>query len=43
MSILITTDGTCIIVDGSIVVSARTRFEAERELQRRKLPERRAA
>lgn len=36
MSICVTEDGTTIIVDGDIVVSARTREEAQREVERRK-------
>jgi hypothetical protein len=35
-SLVTTEDGTCIIVDGDISVSARTREEAERELARLK-------
>jgi hypothetical protein len=43
VSILITCDGTCIIVCDGIVVSARNRDEAERELRRRQQLARTAA
>lgn len=43
MSILVTQDGICIIVEGEIIVRERTREQAERELQRRRQAKRRAA
>lgn len=42
MTICITQDGTTIIVDGDIIVSRRTREEAEQELARRKAARRAA-
>lgn len=38
MSICVTEDGTCIIVDGAHVIVRRSREDAEAELRRRQRP-----